>query len=1316
MILALSTQRGVVALSNCIPGRFAATAGHCKPCPAGKYQPLWSARMCLVGCPKGTYKTGITCLPCAHGRYNRGLPPGSTSARTVASCVPCPHGRHGLVVTGGGSVAPTASCASCAAGRFVAHAGALSCESCAAGREGPTAGRTSCAVCAAGQYSKEGWARCRACPAGRFRGGKGGTHCTVCPVGTLDAVAGAKVCKSRCLGGACRSCPPGKFFSYEGSTGMAGSCRVCSAGRFNSKTGALGCAGCPTGKHQPRMHSVFCRDCVRCEAGQQTVQCSSRQRHSGTCAACPEGRASAKGTRCGAGCAADHVQVQRACLSCSAGAAAGFSTEQLKAIHSSCRQQREQRARRALSNCAPGKFLHHHAPGDVDASNAWECALCPAGRFQSKARQSACKACRSGWVSGYGATACHPKGGGKPTECPLGTWGRLLDLGAELGGASVHCYDCPPGRFGPKTTYWRADGKRVRAATLPGDFGMLPQSDDADSAVCFACPEGKHQKKKGQSSCIIEATAKPTMAPMAMACPVGRYASAQRCAMCPAGKFKVQRDLPQCSSCPAGKYQSKFGQALCSTCEGVPGTTRPGQTTCAQKETEKAGKKIAKAGTQKLCDRGEFFPVLAVKTSKHCLDCPLGKYQPAKGRDNCWTCNRGKSTRHRGSAECIVVPTAAPTPAPLPPTPAPTTAPVPTPFPTPLVMVPARACPAGRYTNKVSLQGFQVQEGAAIKCWLCPTGKFSPARRPLYVSQFSLLSRSTVVVPAAANSVCTPCGAELLSEPRRLRCVSSCAKGSYAVDVDATSRRLLRISDAESESVQEPHFSAYYRRNSAGSAPRDSTTVGSGHFASFYAKKAEKHEGVNSVSPAASPWQGHFGAYQAHEAADGWREFKTAVTHKVRLHLGALSSTPAAGPALPKHLSATEVAADEASAAKELKEAVERAHETSPFLVATPQARGCVLCPPGQFQANSGSKWCENCPSGQFQRSTGAGFCNACPAGRHQPHVGAAFCAAGSGRPAQAPGTGSLSSAFDFLASMFGKTTTTTTTKKKKLQSPTSSAPAIDQPSGPKPVCPAGRYVTASLPLWFCAKCPAGKFQPSPGGHSGCHSMHEILFPPTPAPTPVPPCSSADSDCCEPGYFSVSKAQIPCRACPIGQWSGPALHPRGVPCSTCAAGQTTQVTAANRASLCTPDSATAHTCPLGSVTQSGPLGERMCVICPSGRFSQDPRMSRCMSCQPGRFNTVGSHACNVCPRGKHSDKRRVSCTAYAMPASSATTPSPATGGCKCAPAPRAVLRANHGVACSSLGFIMSQKKGSGTFRCYQIPRAGCMCCGPSCNQ
>ena len=95
----------VSVVPGCAPGKYSpgtpGAAAACRLCPAGKYQPTRGARMCLMGCPRGTFKHGITCLPCAAGRFNRGLPPGSVSAQTVGACVLCPRGKHAATDAGG---------------------------------------------------------------------------------------------------------------------------------------------------------------------------------------------------------------------------------------------------------------------------------------------------------------------------------------------------------------------------------------------------------------------------------------------------------------------------------------------------------------------------------------------------------------------------------------------------------------------------------------------------------------------------------------------------------------------------------------------------------------------------------------------------------------------------------------------------------------------------------------------------------------------------------------------------------------------------------------------------------------------------------------------------------------------------------------------------------------------------------------------------------------------------------------------------------------------------------------------------------------
>lgn len=46
-------------------------------------------------------------------------------------------------------------------------------------------------------------------------------------------------------------------------------------------------------------------------------------------------------------------------------------------------------------------------------------------------------------------------------------------------------------------------------------------------------------------------------------------------------------------------------------------------------------------------------------------------------------------------------------------------------------------------------------------------------------------------------------------------------------------------------------------------------------------------------------------------------------------------------------------------------------------------ARGCVKCPVGKYQDQSGSSECKLCPAGKYQTDVGSSVCTLCPAGKH---------------------------------------------------------------------------------------------------------------------------------------------------------------------------------------------------------------------------------------------------------------------------------------------------------------------------------------------
>ena len=158
--------------------------------------------------------------------------------------------------------------------------------------------------------------------------------------------------------------------------------------------------------------------------------------------------------------------------------------------------------------------------------------LCPAGKYQSKARATGCAACQKGEYQ-------------------------------NTPGMTV-CWDCPAGRVSSHTKRRcceKGDASKCIAPLRPPTpaptplYTAVPTPVPTKKGECKGCRTGKYKSASG--SCPQ--------------CPPGKYKSVcgdLQCEECPAGKFQPGTDpaLP-CSGCVAGHYALGGGAAACKKCD-----------------------------------------------------------------------------------------------------------------------------------------------------------------------------------------------------------------------------------------------------------------------------------------------------------------------------------------------------------------------------------------------------------------------------------------------------------------------------------------------------------------------------------------------------------------------------------------------------------------------------------------------------------------------------------------------------------------------------------------------------------------------------
>ncbi|GMI05580.1 hypothetical protein TrVE_jg1079 [Triparma verrucosa] len=104
------------------------------------------------------------------------------------------------------------------------------------------------------------------------------------------------------------------------------------------------------------------------------------------------------------------------------------------------------------------------------------------------------------------------------------------------------------------------------------------------------------------------------------------------CLDCDAGKIQAQSGQSSCVNCVAGKYQADEGQTTCVNCVAGKYQADEGQTTCT------------------VCSRGKSQ---SSEGSTTCVDCISGKIQDSEGKSSCDDCTAGKySTSTTTCVDC----------------------------------------------------------------------------------------------------------------------------------------------------------------------------------------------------------------------------------------------------------------------------------------------------------------------------------------------------------------------------------------------------------------------------------------------------------------------------------------------------------------------------------------------------------------------------------------------------------------------------------------------------------------------------------------
>uniref|UniRef100_T1JDQ5 Signal peptide, CUB and EGF-like domain-containing protein 1 n=1 Tax=Strigamia maritima TaxID=126957 RepID=T1JDQ5_STRMM len=150
---------------------------------------------------------------------------------------------------------------------------------------------------------------------------------------------------------------------------------------------------------------------------------------------------------------------------------------------------------------------------------------------------------------------------------------------------------------------------------------------DLDKNQCIQCPSGTYQDSSNQFGCHV--------------CPQeNMYASPGSSSLstcgseCLPGYYSADGFQP-CTLCPLGKYQPQTGRMFCHVCGKGINSLSMGSTSFHQCQVPE------------FCTLGSFYNT----SIGQCQLCPIGFYQPNKGRDFCFACPGETATDYEGSSD-----------------------------------------------------------------------------------------------------------------------------------------------------------------------------------------------------------------------------------------------------------------------------------------------------------------------------------------------------------------------------------------------------------------------------------------------------------------------------------------------------------------------------------------------------------------------------------------------------------------------------------------------------------------------------------------
>ena len=656
--------------TNCGSGKYS-TALHatndsvCTSCPANMSSPEASASIYSCGCIAGLFGGNISsCQKCQAGKYK--------STASAEPCDDCPAGKYSAAV-GAGLEDTCSSCpqyATSLSGSTVIEAcqcsagttgnGSEACFPCGHGFFKNTTGDAPCSLCPNQTFtdsdretSPEGCRTCQTCGINHYTIPCNASHDTQCPQ-CSQCEDGVTYQEHGCqpftdtICSPCTVCIQGEEFETQTCTNLTNractSCTPCPAGQFEivKCVGANDtvCSECPS--NLDTLPGAVSINACECGAGYFYENKSTLE----VCAQCPPGSGKPFGNTLCEPCAPGTyvTNLSGVCLSCPDNSHSGPNSTSAKSCI--CNAGFSGPDGGPCEPCDPGTFK-----GDAGSA---ECTMCPSGQFgveYNATSNETCLLCEAGkWSGGIVRSVCSACPNNTFSEAGSDKSGCICNAGFT-GEDGKDCTACEPGTFKP------ANGSGACTKCSAGKYNPVYNASRFED--CLECGHGEYQPNSGKErcrSCPGNSSHTCLGQTSQSMCHCNeffgtRYVDANynfECQPCSVGEYWLVNlgqecfspAFTSCEKCDEGKFTNKpiFKSSDCEECKGENRTT-PDQTGCEPCPENAETSTPTSTTADCLCKAGYGYT-----ENGTCSACPFNFYKEGRQNSPCLACDEGYVT------------------------------------------------------------------------------------------------------------------------------------------------------------------------------------------------------------------------------------------------------------------------------------------------------------------------------------------------------------------------------------------------------------------------------------------------------------------------------------------------------------------------------------------------------------------------------------------------------------------------------------------------------------------------------------------------